>query len=40
MLRDASVRVSDTGSRRARSLYVRDPAGNSVALVDGDLWPR
>ena len=24
----------------ARSLYVRDPAGNSVELVDGDLWPR
>jgi catechol 2,3-dioxygenase-like lactoylglutathione lyase family enzyme len=23
-----------------RSLYVRDPAGNSVELVDGDLWPR
>jgi len=25
---------------RARSLYVRDPAGNSVELVEGDLWPR
>jgi catechol 2,3-dioxygenase-like lactoylglutathione lyase family enzyme len=24
----------------ARSLYVRDPAGNSVELVEGDLWPR
>ena len=23
-----------------RSLYVRDPAGNSVELVEGDLWPR
>jgi catechol 2,3-dioxygenase-like lactoylglutathione lyase family enzyme len=23
-----------------RSLYVRDPAGNSVELVDGDIWPR
>jgi catechol 2,3-dioxygenase-like lactoylglutathione lyase family enzyme len=22
-----------------RSLYFRDPAGNSVELVDGDLWP-
>ena len=21
------------------SLYVRDPAGNSVELVEGDLWP-
>lgn len=26
--------------RGARSLYVRDPAGNSVELVEGDLWPR
>jgi catechol 2,3-dioxygenase-like lactoylglutathione lyase family enzyme len=23
----------------ARSLYVRDPAGNSVELVAGELWP-
>ena len=23
-----------------RSLYVRDPAGNSVELMDGDPWPR
>jgi len=23
-----------------RSIYVRDPAGNSVELVEGDLWPR
>lgn len=23
-----------------RSLYVRDPAGNSVELVEGDLWPH
>jgi catechol 2,3-dioxygenase-like lactoylglutathione lyase family enzyme len=22
-----------------RSLYVRDPAGNSVELVDGEIWP-
>lgn len=22
-----------------RSLYFRDPAGNSVELVDGDIWP-
>ncbi len=26
--------------RGGRSLYVRDPAGNSVELVEGDLWPR
>lgn len=25
--------------RVARSIYVRDPAGNSVELVEGDLWP-
>ncbi len=24
----------------ARSVYVRDPSGNSVELIDGDLWPR
>ena len=27
-------------SRGGRSIYVRDPAGNSVELVEGDLWPR
>jgi catechol 2,3-dioxygenase-like lactoylglutathione lyase family enzyme len=30
----------DWQRRGARSLYVRDPAGNSVELVEGDLWPR
>jgi catechol 2,3-dioxygenase-like lactoylglutathione lyase family enzyme len=25
--------------RGGRSLYVRDPAGNSVELVDGPIWP-
>jgi len=24
---------------RGRQLYVRDPAGNSVELLDGDPWP-
>jgi catechol 2,3-dioxygenase-like lactoylglutathione lyase family enzyme len=23
-----------------RSIYFRDPAGNSVELVEGDMWPR
>lgn len=23
----------------ARSIYVRDPAGNSVELVEGEIWP-
>jgi catechol 2,3-dioxygenase-like lactoylglutathione lyase family enzyme len=26
--------------RRGRSIYVRDPAGNSVELVEGDIWPQ
>jgi catechol 2,3-dioxygenase-like lactoylglutathione lyase family enzyme len=26
--------------RGGRSIYLRDPAGNSVELVEGDLWPR
>lgn len=34
---EAAAGVEVTG---ARSLYVRDPAGNSVELVEGDLWPR
>jgi catechol 2,3-dioxygenase-like lactoylglutathione lyase family enzyme len=24
---------------RGRSVYFRDPAGNSVELVEGDIWP-
>jgi len=24
----------------ARSIYVRDPAHNSVELVEGEIWPR
>ena len=24
---------------RGRSIYFRDPAGNSVELVEGDIWP-
>jgi catechol 2,3-dioxygenase-like lactoylglutathione lyase family enzyme len=27
-------------TRGGRSIYVRDPAGNSVELVEGDLWRR
>lgn len=26
--------------RGGHSIYVRDSAGNSVELVEGDLWPR
>lgn len=25
--------------RGGHSVYFRDPAGNSVELIDGDLWP-
>ncbi|MBL8764764.1 MAG: VOC family protein [Phycisphaerae bacterium] len=25
--------------RGGRSIYVRDPAGNSVELVEGSIWP-
>lgn len=28
-----------TWSSGARSIYIRDPAGNSVELADGELWP-
>lgn len=28
-----------TWERGGRSLYVRDPAGNSVELTEDDLWP-
>jgi catechol 2,3-dioxygenase-like lactoylglutathione lyase family enzyme len=27
-------------SRGGRSLYLRDPAGNSVELIEGEAWPR
>ena len=28
-----------TWRRGGRSIYARDPAGNSVELVDGPIWP-
>ena len=40
-LRTAGVDIEtevEWGSR-GRSLYIRDPAGNSVELVGGDIWP-
>jgi catechol 2,3-dioxygenase-like lactoylglutathione lyase family enzyme len=24
---------------RGRSIYIRDPAGNAIELVEGDIWP-
>lgn len=30
----------DEPSTRAISIYCRDPAGNSVELIAGELWPK
>jgi catechol 2,3-dioxygenase-like lactoylglutathione lyase family enzyme len=41
-LRQAGVETEkevDRGGGQGRALYVRDPAGNSVELLDGDPWP-
>ena len=39
-LRDAQVEIErEIDWERGRSVYFRDPAGNSVELVDGDIWP-
>ena len=39
-LREANVEVErEVAWERGRSVYLRDPAGNSVELVDGDIWP-
>jgi catechol 2,3-dioxygenase-like lactoylglutathione lyase family enzyme len=39
-LREHGVDIeTDLARERGRSLYFRDPAGNSVELVDGDIWP-
>jgi catechol 2,3-dioxygenase-like lactoylglutathione lyase family enzyme len=40
-LRERGIEIEqekEWGGRRG-SIYVRDPAGNSVELVDGDIWP-
>ena len=42
-LREAGVELEqekEWACGGARSIYVRDPAGNSVEFVEGDLWPR
>ncbi|MFT5423697.1 MAG: catechol 2,3-dioxygenase-like lactoylglutathione lyase family enzyme [Phycisphaerales bacterium] len=33
-------RVTEWDSNRGRSIYVRDPAGNSVELINADIWAR
>jgi catechol 2,3-dioxygenase-like lactoylglutathione lyase family enzyme len=40
-LRERGVEIEQEKGwgRGGRSLYFRDPGGNSVELVEGDLWP-
>ena len=45
-LEDAGIEIEQTiewsedeFERAGRSIYVRDPAGNSVELIDADIWP-
>jgi len=35
-----AIEMDRTWERGGRSLYVRDPAGNSIELVDGEIWMR
>jgi catechol 2,3-dioxygenase-like lactoylglutathione lyase family enzyme len=41
-LRSRSIRIERKieWDERGRSIYFRDTAGNSVELVEGELWPR
>ncbi len=41
-LADAGVPIEQEASwpNGARSIYFRDQDGNSVELIEGDLWPR
>ena len=41
-LRSTHVEIEQeiTWDSGARSIYFRDPAGNSVELVEGEIWPR
>jgi catechol 2,3-dioxygenase-like lactoylglutathione lyase family enzyme len=38
--REVEIELERPWQRGGRSIYVRDPAGNSVELVEGDLWPK
>ena len=43
VLREHGVEIEqeiDWNDRGGRSIYFRDPAGNSVELVEGDMWPK
>jgi len=37
--RGVEIELERPWRRGGRSIYVRDPAGNSVELVEGNLWP-
>jgi len=37
--RGVEVEREITWDEGGRSLYVRDPAGNSVELIEGEAWP-
>jgi catechol 2,3-dioxygenase-like lactoylglutathione lyase family enzyme len=37
--RGVEIELDREWPQGGRSLYVRDPAGNSVELVEGELWP-
>jgi catechol 2,3-dioxygenase-like lactoylglutathione lyase family enzyme len=34
------IEIDNTSDDGAQQLYVRDPAGNSVEIVAGELWPE
>ena len=38
--RGVEIELERDWERGGRSIYVRDPAGNSVELVEGDIWPE
>ncbi|MDQ2982729.1 MAG: VOC family protein [Actinomycetota bacterium] len=37
--RQVEIETEIAWEQGGRSIYFRDPAGNSVELVEGDLWP-
>ena len=37
--REIEIELEKEWPQGGKSIYVRDPAGNSVELVAGDLWP-
>jgi catechol 2,3-dioxygenase-like lactoylglutathione lyase family enzyme len=41
LLRDRGIEIERDieWDRGGKSIYFRDPAGNSVELVEGELWP-